>query len=95
MSSISDSVGADGKNEIQDVALVQAMLKLIKNSKGTPYFSDPYTNKVSRHAGVSTDPEERIRGCGRELAKMGASQLPWYRATGKEPQQEEVASRAG
>lgn len=42
MSEIQDSVGEGAKNHGHDVALVQAMLKVIKNPKGTSYLTSNY-----------------------------------------------------
>jgi len=40
MADITDSVGEGGTNKVHDVALVQAMLSVIKDAKGNPYLDD-------------------------------------------------------
>ena len=42
MPDIKDSVGEGGRNLAHDVALVQAMLRVVKNAKGTPYLGGNY-----------------------------------------------------
>jgi hypothetical protein len=42
MPSITGSVGEGAANKTHDVALVQAMLRIVKNAKGAPYFGGRY-----------------------------------------------------
>jgi hypothetical protein len=42
MTDITGSVGEGGTNKTHDVALVQAMLRIVKSKKGTPYLSGNY-----------------------------------------------------
>src|SRR5262245_65085923 len=42
MADIKDTVGEGGNNAPHDVALVQAMLRLVKNAKQQPYFGGDY-----------------------------------------------------
>jgi len=42
MADIKDSVGEGGANAVHDVALVQAMLRVVKNAKQQPYFGGDY-----------------------------------------------------
>ena len=42
MPDIKDSVGEGAKNNAHDVALVQAMLRVVKNAKNAPYLSSNY-----------------------------------------------------
>jgi hypothetical protein len=42
MPNITGSVGEKAANKSHDVALVQAMLRIVKNSKGTPYLTSNY-----------------------------------------------------
>lgn len=42
MPDIKDSVGEGAKNNIHDVALVQAMLRIVKNAKNAPYLVSNY-----------------------------------------------------
>lgn len=42
MPAITASVGDGGKNKTHDVALVQAMLRIVKNAKGFPYLATDY-----------------------------------------------------
>jgi hypothetical protein len=45
MAGISASVGETGKNSTADVAIVQLLLHLVKNSLGAPYYPSPYSGK--------------------------------------------------
>src|SRR5688572_9398701 len=47
MPEITDSVGDVGANKKHDVALVEVMLRLIKDPKGKPYFSKNYDGKFT------------------------------------------------
>lgn len=47
MPKLSSSVGKNGTNKKHDVALVQAMLRVIKNPKGQPYASFSYDGSIS------------------------------------------------
>ncbi|HEX4809911.1 MAG TPA: hypothetical protein VH325_13320 [Bryobacteraceae bacterium] len=40
MPDITDGVGDGGTNKVHDVAIVQAMLTVVKNAKGNPYLTD-------------------------------------------------------
>ena len=42
MADIKDTVGEGGANAVHDVALVQAMLRVVKNAKQQPYFGADY-----------------------------------------------------
>src|SRR5262245_46165233 len=42
MADIKDTVGEGGINAVHDVALVQAMLRVVKNAKQQPYFGNDY-----------------------------------------------------
>lgn len=42
MPTITGSVGDGGANKTHDVALVQAMLRIVKNAKGVPYLASSY-----------------------------------------------------
>lgn len=42
MPDIKDTVGDGGKNKVHDVALVQAMLRLIKDAAGKPFLATNY-----------------------------------------------------
>jgi hypothetical protein len=42
MPDIKDTVGEGGKNKVHDVALVQAMLRLVKDAKGNPFLAANY-----------------------------------------------------
>ena len=44
MPSITDSVGENGRNAAHDVAIVQFMLKVLKNSAGLPYFAGGHSD---------------------------------------------------
>jgi hypothetical protein len=46
MPDIKDSVGTGGTNRLHDVALLQVMLKVIKDAKGTAYLGGNYDGKV-------------------------------------------------
>ncbi len=46
MVDIAGSVGDGGVNAKSDVAIVQLMLRLIKNAKGVPYYSANYTGSI-------------------------------------------------
>jgi len=48
MADITDSVGEGGTNKVHDVALVQAMLSVIKDAKGNAYLDD-YDGKYGNH----------------------------------------------
>jgi len=48
MPDITDSVGEGGTNKVHDVALVQAMLSVIKDAKGNTYLDD-YDGKYGHH----------------------------------------------
>jgi peptidoglycan hydrolase-like protein with peptidoglycan-binding domain len=45
MPTILDSVGETGSNRLHDVALVQAMLRVVKNAKGVSYLNSNYDGK--------------------------------------------------
>jgi hypothetical protein len=49
MPDITDSVGETGKNQPHDVAMVQAMLKAIKNAKGAPYLTTNYDGAYGKN----------------------------------------------
>jgi hypothetical protein len=49
MPNITDSVGAGGRNAAHDVAIVQLMLKVLKDSNGRSYLSGAYTDPVGPH----------------------------------------------
>lgn len=38
MPDIKDSVGEGGSNQVHDVALLQAMLRVVKDAKNAPYL---------------------------------------------------------
>lgn len=48
MPDITDSVGDGGTNNVHDVALVQAMLTVVKNARGVPYLTG-YDGKSGHH----------------------------------------------
>jgi hypothetical protein len=50
MPAIDDSVGAGGKNEPHEVALVLLMLTLVKRKSGLPYYRGDYGNEPDRTA---------------------------------------------
>ena len=71
MSDIQDSVGEGAaKNNVHDLALVQAMLKVIKNATGQPYLSSNYDGVYGKdtktaitkfqqdHKIIPTDPKQ-------------------------------------
>jgi peptidoglycan hydrolase-like protein with peptidoglycan-binding domain len=47
MTNITEAVGAGGSNAIHDVAMVQFILKVVKNSRHVPYFGGTYTDRYS------------------------------------------------
>ncbi|WP_046241434.1 peptidoglycan-binding domain-containing protein, partial [Delftia tsuruhatensis] len=42
MPDIKDSVGEGGSNQVHDVALLQAMLRVVKDAKNAPYLGVDY-----------------------------------------------------
>jgi len=80
MADISDSVGTGGINAIHDVALVQLILKTLKNSHQASYFGSPYTNgysgETARAIAAFQADQNLIGGTNREIqgpAKAGSA----------------------
>ncbi len=72
MADIKDSVGEGGANKVHDVALVQAMLRVVKNAKGVPYLSGNYDGSYGKHT------KEAITNfqVDNKLAAASAAQVP-------------------
>ena len=65
MPDIKDSVGAGGTNAVHDVAMVQLMLRLVKNAKGAPYFAADYTGTpgdATENAIVAFQTDQKLLG---------------------------------
>jgi hypothetical protein len=65
MPDIKDSVGAGGTNAVHDVAMVQLMLRLVKNAKGAPYFAADDTGTpgdTTKNAIVAFQTDQKLLG---------------------------------
>jgi peptidoglycan hydrolase-like protein with peptidoglycan-binding domain len=72
MPDIKDSVGDGGINNIRDVALVQAMLTVVKGPKGAPYLTG-YDGKSGHHTITAITAFQTDQGL---LPKPGAAHAP-------------------
>ena len=72
MADIKDSVGEQGTNKVHDIALVQAMLRLVKDAKNQPYLGGNYDGsygKVTKAAIISFQNDHKLAA-----AKAGPGQ---------------------
>lgn len=71
MPDITNSVGEAGTNKVHDIALVQAMLRVVKNSKGQPYIAsyDGIYGGQTRAAIINFQKDQKVGE-----AKPGAGQ---------------------
>lgn len=76
MPDIKDSVGEGGSNKVHDVALLQAMLSVVKNAKGVAYLPD-YDGKYSPVTKAAITAFQTDQGL---IAKPGAKADPAAKA---------------
>ena len=81
MADITDSVGEGGTNKVHDVALVQAMLSVIKDAKGNAYLDD-YDGKYGNHTKGAIVKFQTDQGLLKPPAKPAAGAPPPAAAAG-------------
>ena len=77
MVDITKAVGDQGSNTSEDVALVQLMLRVVKNAKGQPYFSGNYNgdyNQILRTAIIEFQQDQKLVAANTPVVPGGKQQ---------------------
>lgn len=93
MPEISNSVGEGGKNLLHDVALVQAMLRVINNPKGSPYLVgsiDGEIGEITKTAILAFQTDNKLK-----VELKGVGQSPATLASGADVTTEKPRSISG
>jgi len=84
---ITDSVGVAATNKSHDVALVQAMLKVVKNAKGIPYLAGNYDGIYGKQTTTAIQTFQIDNGLAKapaaKIAPPGATKTPGTPVAGK------------